>query len=155
MTKLEKEIRACLDGTYEGVLFGEYQGVHCSQLYLEQYPQDEQKLFKLLKDVFMDMLDTTNIHDFFKAFWELESAVSYYEFKGNEQGLELMEELLKWVLEKEKEYEVVVSLEWTNYTHAESEEHAIRLVKSSFKEQYGIELDDIEIKAVELLEEEK
>lgn len=53
-----------------------------------------------------------------------------------------------------KQYYAVVKIEWVNFgLEASSKKEAIKVLKETFLEQYGIELDDKEI--VEIKEDTK
>jgi hypothetical protein len=53
-----------------------------------------------------------------------------------------------------KQYNAVVKITWSNFgLEASSRQEAIKVLKETYKDQYGIELDDKEI--IEIVEESK
>ena len=51
-------------------------------------------------------------------------------------------------MKKEKEYEVQVDIKFSQFLSAKNKKEAIKIVKESFYDSYGLKLDKSEIKKV-------
>jgi hypothetical protein len=60
-----------------------------------------------------------------------------------------MKKRTKKVEKKVKDFEVQVSIVWSNYIFAKNKKEAIEIVKENFKQEYNIDLGDNEIRVVE------